>query len=640
ANTIYQPLGDAIVVAGGGTNTVIRDNILAVATGYALNVDSASQGGFASDYNLFWLTGTGKIAFWEDRAFTSLNDWSLEAGFDFESLVANPLFVDIDGADGVLGYTGGIDGGADDDFRLSVGSAGVDRGDPASRFEREPVSNGARVDIGAYGNTALATPSAAQLVQVLNPNGLEKYELGQEVRIDFRSSGLTELDPVLLLNLGGGALSGLGYWSAGEAPTGSSNGDATIPAAQALDLSAAAAGPEGLYRSYRASYAGVGATMGWNFALPDGEYVLRLHFIEPSYNSANQRRFEVSVQGAVVEANLDIFAASGAQFEALVREYAVTAAGGSGIDLLLKNLTGAGAIISGVEVLRSNALGVVNPTVDLEVSTDGGASWLPVAGGVSLNRYGEGSFVWSAGPVANAALIRASAHAGAVTVQDVSDTAFQIANAGTAYYVNDAASAGDEYTTALGNNGNDGKTAATPMASLAALLRAYDLDAGDVIHVDTGNYSLATNIVLTAQDSGVTIRGPVLPGHSAVLDRGNTAGNARVFLFSGASDVALEHLNVTGAYLGIEASGSTGNDRVSLRFMDIYNNATHGIDINGGHSDWIIRDSLIHNNSNYGIGSSGERLLVENNEIYGNNQGVVISAGTEAARALVIGNEA
>uniref|UniRef100_UPI000A9C9608 hypothetical protein n=1 Tax=Methylomonas koyamae TaxID=702114 RepID=UPI000A9C9608 len=80
-----------------------------------------------------------------------------------------------------------------------------------------------------------------------------------------------------------------------------------------------------------------------------------------------------------------------------------------------------------------------------------------------------------------------------------------IANAGKAYYVNDGSTVGDEYTTAVGDNANSGKDPNRPMASLAALLRAYDLDAGDVIYVDSGNYSLATNIVLGSQDSGVTI---------------------------------------------------------------------------------------------------------------------------------------
>jgi hypothetical protein len=639
-NTIYQPVGDAIVVASGGSNTVIRDNILAVGSGYALNVDSKAQGGFASDYNLFWLTGSGKIAFWEDRGFTSLNDWSLEVGFDFESLVANPLFLDFNGADGVLGFAGAVDGGIDDDFRLAVGSPGVDRGDPASRYEREPVNNGARVDIGAYGNTAEATQSPAQLVQVLNPNGLEKYEAGQQVRIEFRSAGLTEFDPVLLMNLGGGALSELGYWAAGDAPSlGGSSSNQSISAAQAVDVSAPNAGPEGLYRSYRGLNTGVGTSMGWQFEVPDGEYALRLHFVEPSYTSANQRRIEVSVQGEVVESSLDIYAAAGARYKALVREYAVTAAGGSGIELALKNLTSAGAIISGVEILRLNAGGVANPTVDLKLSTDAGASWLPVAGGVALDRYGNGSFLWNAAPVANAALIRATAHAGAAQVEDISDVAFQVANAGTAYYVNDGASTGDEYASAVGNNANDGKTPSTPMASLAALLRAYDLDAGDVIYADTGVYNLATNIVLGAEDSGVTIRGPVLPTHDAVLDRGNTASNAHVFLFAGADDVTLEYLNVTGAYRAIVTNGATGNDRIALRFMDVYNNAAYGVEINGGNSDWVVADSRIHNNATYGITSSGERLRVENNEIYGNNQGLVISAGSEAARAFVTGND-
>ena len=54
-------------------------------------------------------------------------------------------------------------------------------------------------------------------------------------------------------------------------------------------------------------------------------------------------------------------------------------------------------------------------------------------------------------------------------------------------YVNDAFTADDVYTTATGNNGNDGLTPATPKATLAAaLLIAAN---GDVIYVDYGNYN-------------------------------------------------------------------------------------------------------------------------------------------------------
>ena len=58
------------------------------------------------------------------------------------------------------------------------------------------------------------------------------------------------------------------------------------------------------------------------------------------------------------------------------------------------------------------------------------------------------------------------------------------------------------------------------MASLTALLAAYDLDAGDVIHVDTGTYRLVRNIVIATQDSGVRIAGPVIG--ERVLDRAAT----------------------------------------------------------------------------------------------------------------------
>jgi hypothetical protein len=53
-------------------------------------------------------------------------------------------------------------------------------------------------------------------------------------------------------------------------------------------------------------------------------------------------------------------------------------------------------------------------------------------------------------------------------------------------------------------------------------LAAYDLNPGDTIHVDTGNYALAGNIVLTAQDSGVTITGPA--SATALLNRGTSSG--------------------------------------------------------------------------------------------------------------------
>src|SRR5439155_10990480 len=140
------------------------------------------------------------------------SDWFFEVGRDQHSSSLNPLFVDLDGADNLPGYTGGADHGLDDDFHLQPGSPAIDKGDPAAYFLSEPWPNGGRADIGAYGNTPEAAQSPTQLVQVLSPNGLEKYEASQQVITQWRSAGLLGTLPVALINAGGPAV---GIWSAG-----------------------------------------------------------------------------------------------------------------------------------------------------------------------------------------------------------------------------------------------------------------------------------------------------------------------------------------------------------------------------------------------------------------------------------------
>ena len=164
---------------------------------------------------------------------------------------------------------------------------------------------------------------------------------------------------------------------------------------------------------------------------------------------------------------------------------------------------------------------------------------------------------------------------------------FQIVSAGTDYYVNDASTDGDVFTTAAGNNANDGKSPATPMASLAALLAAYDLDPGDTIHVDTGTYALAGNIVITAQDSGVTITGP--DSATALLNRGTSSGY--VFELQNADDVTLENLSITGANQGIYASASSDSDRLILRRLNVFNNANWGIELDASNDQATIEDN-------------------------------------------------
>ncbi len=134
-NTVYQEVGDAVRVDGQNTSGVtLRNNILWVEAGYDIFVASDAQQGFVSDYNDLY-QGTdpnAHVGFWNGATRDTLADWQSADGQDAHSLDDNPDFVDMDGADNVLGYTidgGGYDGGRDDNFHLRRHSPAIDAAD-------------------------------------------------------------------------------------------------------------------------------------------------------------------------------------------------------------------------------------------------------------------------------------------------------------------------------------------------------------------------------------------------------------------------------------------------------------------------------------------------------------------------------
>ena len=148
-----------------------------------------------------------------------------------------------------------------------------------------------------------------------------------------------------------------------------------------------------------------------------------------------------------------------------------------------------------LELYRINPIGVAEPTVNLDLSTDRGASWNTIAAEVAVDPYGRGVATWIAGPETDdrTALIRANANLGG-TVFDTSHEAFRITHDGNIYYVNDVSTADDEFTVAPGDNANSGKSPATPVADLSNLLLQYNLDPGDIIFIDNGSYHLLNDL--------------------------------------------------------------------------------------------------------------------------------------------------
>ncbi len=130
-NTIYQPVGDAVKVQDGSQNVDLENNILWVQAGYDINVAPDSEVGFASDWNLFYKSTdpNAHVGYWNGTQDT-LAAWQAGAGQDADSLFGNPDFVNMAGADNVLGYDfqTGYNGGLDDNFYLSAGSPAINRG--------------------------------------------------------------------------------------------------------------------------------------------------------------------------------------------------------------------------------------------------------------------------------------------------------------------------------------------------------------------------------------------------------------------------------------------------------------------------------------------------------------------------------
>jgi hypothetical protein len=107
------------------------------------------------------------------------------------------------------------------------------------------------------------------------------------------------------------------------------------------------AAPQGVYQSER--YGNVTYTIPSLVAA--ASYTVRLHFAELFQTAAGKRTFNVTINGTTVLSNFDIFAATGAEFKATLRDFTTTA-NSSGQIVIQFTTVKDNATIEGIEIIK------------------------------------------------------------------------------------------------------------------------------------------------------------------------------------------------------------------------------------------------------------------------------------------------
>jgi len=80
-------------------------------------------------------------------------------------------------------------------------------------------------------------------------------------------------------------------------------------------------------------------------------YKVRLHFAELYWTATGKRKFNVVINGTTVLSSFDLYAAAGASYKAVVREFTTTANTSGQIVIQLTNVTD-NATIEGIQIIR------------------------------------------------------------------------------------------------------------------------------------------------------------------------------------------------------------------------------------------------------------------------------------------------
>ena len=183
------------------------------------------------------------------------------------------------------------------------------------------------------------------------------------------------------------------------------------------------------------------------------------------------------------------------------------------------------------------------------------------------------------------------------------------------WYVNDTSTAGDSFTTAIGNDANNGLSPSAPKRSISKL----SLTLGDTIYVDAGLYTETVvidtdNVSLIGKDSNATVIDP--PGAKT------TAGLYGIYADT-QKGLVIKNLGVTGAY---DAIHFYNVDVSTITADSACANGGYGISLLGGSDTNTVSNSTTNSNSSYGIylDSSTSNMLSGNTANSNSSSGIFL----------------
>ncbi|MFH0907315.1 MAG: S8 family serine peptidase [bacterium] len=264
--------------------------------------------------------------------------------------------------------------------------------------------------------------------------------------------------------------------------------------------------------------------------------------------------------------------------------------------------------------------------VKLEYSTDAGATWTGIAGAESL-AHDASTFDWDTSGLQSGDAYRTRVSwVSNVRLNDISGTDFAFRRI---FYVNDASTNYDAWCSTTGSVSQSGIGPANPKSSVSGILEAYDLEGGDIVRIDTGAYTLPSNILVSSWDAGSPLAPVVFEAspYGVTLDRGSTASVAYVWELRGdwltlRTVTATNHpgatqrwMSVTGGKNGIYLDGAT---HCSLSRLDVCSNAYRGVEVQSAHM-LDLRNCLLCGNGSFGLDLfMSTNVVLENNTIAGN----------------------